>query len=190
MSKSSFIQEEWKPVAFPGIRPTEKYEVSNLGRLRWYNGASEQWDIIKQYLGNGYYYAGFKMDDTRKRSRSLKAVHRLVATSFVRRPTAKHRFVIHENFNLLDNRADNLLWVTRNELTEHNQMNPRVQAALSKIKGKVTNSKLTETQVIRLKKKLKRSNNPLYKIAREFGITHTQLNRIRRGENWGHIEVD
>ena len=45
-------------------------------------------------------------------------------------------------------------------------------------------------EVIRLKKKLKRSNNPLYKIAKEFGITHTQLNRIRKGENWGHIEVD
>jgi LysM repeat protein len=44
--------------------------------------------------------------------------------------------------------------------------------------------------VIRLKKKLLRSKNPLYKIAREFGITHTQLNRIRKGENWGHVKVD
>ncbi len=27
-------------------------------------------------------------------------------------------------------------------------------------------------------------------IAKEFGITHTQLNRIRSGENWGHVKVE
>jgi hypothetical protein len=190
MSQNRFVQEEWKPVSFVGIRKAERYEVSNLGRLRWYNGTAEKWDIIKQYLGNGYYYAGFKIESTGKKSRSLKAVHRLVAEAFVEKPCANCRFVIHENYNLLDNRAANLAWVTRGDLTKHNKQNPRVKAALDKIKGKVTNSKLTETQVIRLKKKLKRSSNPLYKIAREFGITHTQLNRIRRGENWGHIEVE
>ena len=26
-------------------------------------------------------------------------------------------------------------------------------------------------------------------IAKQFGITHTQLNRIRTGEDWGHVEV-
>lgn len=190
MSPNRFAEEEWKTVSFVGIRHSEKYEVSNMGRLRWFNHAAEKWDIVKQYLGNGYYYAGFKIDSTGKKSRSLKAVHRLVAHAFLKQPSAKHRFVIHKNYNLLDNRVENLSWVTRGELTEHNRKNPRVKAALNKIKGKVTNSKLTETQVIRLKKKLKRSNNPLYKIAREFGITHTQLNRIRKGENWGHIEVD
>ncbi len=190
MSQNRFVQEEWKPVSFVGIRNAERYEVSNLGRLRWYNRTAEKWDIIKQYLGNGYYYVGFKIESTGKKSRSLKAVHRLVAEAFVVKTGPTQRFVIHKNFNLLDNRAENLLWVNRAELTNHNRMNPRVKAALDRIKGKVTNSKLTETQVIRLKKKLKRSSNPLYKIAREFGITHTQLNRIRKGENWGHIEVD
>jgi len=38
--------------------------------------------------------------------------------------------------------------------------------------------------------KLKRGKTKLYKIAKEFGITHTQLNRIRSGENWGHIKID
>ena len=65
-----------------------------------------------------------------------------------------------------------------------------VMEIIIKRKGEVTNAKLTETQVIRLKKKLIRGKNPLYKIAKEFGITHTQLNRIRRGENWGHVKVE
>jgi len=80
--------------------------------------------------------------------------------------------------------------VTREEVNEHSRKSPRYKLALEKRKGEVTNAKLTETQVIRLKKKLKRGKNPLYKIAREFGITHTQLNRIRRGENWGHVKVE
>jgi hypothetical protein len=66
----------------------------------------------------------------------------------------------------------------------HHKLNPNYK------KGVINNAKLSETDVIRLKKKLKRSKNKLYKIAKEFGITHTQLNRIRSGENWGHIHVD
>jgi hypothetical protein len=27
-------------------------------------------------------------------------------------------------------------------------------------------------------------------IAKQFGITHTQLNRIRSGENWGYVTID
>jgi hypothetical protein len=27
-------------------------------------------------------------------------------------------------------------------------------------------------------------------IAKQFGITHTQLNRIRSGENWGYVKID
>lgn len=190
MEDLNFTHELWRRVSFDGILETEEYEVSNQGRLRWFNPHIEEWEIMKQYIGNGYRYAGFKTNDSVSRNRSLKAVHRIVAEAFCEKKSPKHRFVIHQNFNLLDNCAINLFWVNRKELTDHNRKNPRVQAALDKIKGKVTNSKLTETQVIRLKKKLKRSNNPLYKIAKEFGITHTQLNRIRKGENWGHIEVD
>jgi hypothetical protein len=27
-------------------------------------------------------------------------------------------------------------------------------------------------------------------IAKQFGITHTQLNRIRSGENWGYVKAE
>jgi DNA-binding Xre family transcriptional regulator len=32
---------------------------------------------------------------------------------------------------------------------------------------------------------LRSDKNRLKMIAKQFGITHTQLNRIRSGENWG-----
>ncbi|MFT4033894.1 MAG: hypothetical protein QM669_15880, partial [Siphonobacter sp.] len=52
------------------------------------------------------------------------------------------------------------------------------------------NYKLTESKVLMIKKMLKSDKNRLKMIAKQFGITHTQLNRIRSGENWGHVKVE
>ncbi len=41
-----------------------------------------------------------------------------------------------------------------------------------------------------IKKLLKNEKNRLKMIAKQFGITHTQLNRIRSGENWKHVTID
>jgi hypothetical protein len=109
----------------------------------------------------------------------------LVAEEFSEKPSTFHDNVIHIDFNKWNNHIDNLKWVTRSEMFSHSRKSPRTAAAIERRKGEITNSKLTETEVMRLKKKLQRGKTPLYKIAKEFGITHTQLNRIRRGENWG-----
>ncbi len=88
------------------------------------------------------------------------------------------------DFNKENNHIRNLVWVNRDELFAHQAKNPNYK------KGLIRYSKLSETDVIRLKKKVQRGKNPLYKIAKEFGITHTQLNRIRSGENWGYVKID
>ena len=38
--------------------------------------------------------------------------------------------------------------------------------------------------------KIKKLILVLQLIAKRFGISHTQLNRIRSGENWGHVKAD
>ena len=138
---------------------------------------------------NGYQYYSFK-SNINWRHRKTKCVHVLVAKHFCKQPSEKHNNVIHIDFNKSNNYYKNLKWTTKDEVNLHSRKSPRYKEALIKRKGEVTNSKLTETKVIRLKKKLKRGKNPLYKIAKEFGITHTQLNRIRRGENWAHVKID
>ncbi|HEY1055094.1 MAG TPA: hypothetical protein VGE24_08170, partial [Emticicia sp.] len=52
------------------------------------------------------------------------------------------------------------------------------------------NYKLTETKVRMIKKMLQNENTRLKMIAKQFGITHTQLNRIRSGENWGYLKTE
>jgi hypothetical protein len=191
MVTKQYKDEQWKPIWFEGIHPEEKYEVSNYGRIRRWKEKRKDFKILstsnQRADGTGYDYFRFKRDDNQL---STKSVHRLVALAFVSKPSPDHDFVCHKDFNKGNNKVENISWVTRSELVAHNQKNPKVIAGHAKTKGLIRRSKLTENDVIRLKKKLKRGKNKLYLIAKEFGITHTQLNRIRKGENWGHIKID
>ncbi len=191
MAEKTYWDEKWKLVHFKGIHPDEKYEVSNYGRIRRFDNKSSGWKMNKPANVNGYAYYSFRIDsDKGKKSRVTKSIHRLVAELFLGKPKKDYNNVIHLDFDKWNNHINNLKWVTKKEMFEHSRKSPRTKLAIERRKGEVTNSKLNETDVMRLKKKLKRGKNPLYKIAKEFGITHTQLNRIRRGENWGHIKID
>jgi hypothetical protein len=189
VSYISFIDEEWKDIEVDNIHPNLVYQISNQGRIRERKTDESDWSLLRFYVSNTFYYCALRMNATGKKKRSFRSVHRLVALHFIVPQSEKHICVVHKNYNMLDNRVENLMWITREELAVHHKNNPRVQRASSKTGSKITNSKLTETQVKRLKLKLKRGNNAMYKIAKEFGISHTQLNRIRDGINWAHVKV-
>ncbi len=181
---STFWNEQWMRIDFDGVNQNEKYDISNYGRIRRYIAEKDEWKVLKSSYIKGYKVFAFKADASENKKTITKTIHKLVAEAFNYRPSDAHKFVIHLDFVKDNNHYKNLKWVTQSELYEHHKNNPNYK------KGVVRNSKLTETEVIRLKKKLNRGKNKLYLIAKEFGITHTQLNRIRSGENWGHIKVE
>jgi len=180
MKENSFMTEKWERVYFEGLPEDYKLEVSNLGRLRRFNKEKDVWRMLKTSRMKGYHIYSFKFDKS-----YTKLLHRLVAETFLEKEHESQEYVIHLDFDKENNHVDNLRWVTKDTMFAHQKINPNYIP----VRGKITNSKLTETQVIRLKKKLKRGKMPLYKIAKEFGITHTQLNRIRSGENWGNVKI-
>lgn len=194
MEISDFWGEQWARFEHEYFKPEDHYEVSNYGRVKRKNPKTESWELVRAYNGkkDGTDYDFFCLTRyvNKKKKRVSKPIHRLVAEFFCEQPSPEHKFVIHLNYVKTNNHYKNLAWATQKELTEHNQANPKVLEGREKNKGKTPNAKLTETEVIRIKKRLKRGKRRLYKIAEEFGITHTQLNRIRSGENWGHISVD
>ena len=50
--------------------------------------------------------------------------------------------------------------------------------------GRYGNSKLTTKEVLQIKRLLNKKDTPIVEIAREFNVSHTQIQRIKKGENW------
>ncbi|MCD6180162.1 MAG: HNH endonuclease [Bacteroidales bacterium] len=187
--KINYDSEEWRRLNFKDLKPDEIYEISNYGRLRHWSQKTNEFKIMKLSTVRGYrYFMWFKSvqgwDNKIKR-----IIHRLVAEEFCEHKNDKQIFVIHLDHDKGNNYYKNLKWVTREEMTQHNKSNPRVIESHLKRKGKITNSKLTEADVIKLRQMVKSGDYKLYKIAEHFGITHTQLNRIRSGKNWAHVKM-
>lgn len=119
-------------------------------------------------------------------------VHRLVAQYFLPKPLPNQVIVAHKDYDKLNNKVENLVWMTKEENLEHQSKSPFVIA--ERKKRKVTqkdnprSSKLTETEVMLMKKQLRRGK-PIKQIAKNFQISNTQIIRIKKGENWGHILV-
>jgi len=184
--KAILWAEKWTPIVIDveGVEHPPRYEVSNFGRLRSFQN-SEKGDIIKGSVIQGYKSLNIRLPKGKSFNRY---VHKLVAETFVEKPSIDHKFVIHLDFDKMSNHFENLRWVTKDEMVAHNKLNP---AVINKpIPRRTKNYKLTETKVKMIKKMLQHDSTRLKMIAKQFGITHTQLNRIRSGENWGYVTID
>lgn len=119
-------------------------------------------------------------------------VHRMVAEVFLQKPR-DGEVVIHKDFNKLNNRPENLEWVTREKAYDRYKDNPALQAALEKQrqekkKGERTWSKLTTSDVLYIKEKLNQGKT-LRELATKFGVSDMQIHRIKTGENWGKLKT-
>lgn len=106
--------EEWRPC--PGYE--DIYEVSSTGRVRRLaaaRGGRIGYELKGMIDGRGYRTYTLRKSVT---FRSEKA-HRLVCAAFNNGRTLDRRFVNHKNGDRLDNRAENLEWVTNRENIQH-----------------------------------------------------------------------
>ena len=184
----SHWNEEWKEIDFPNGALRTRYAGSNYGRVVSYTTRIEEGQPVK-----GGCLKGYKTLPLRPFGKSTTYyVHKLVAECFLQR-TEEETFVIHLDYNKGNNYVANLKWATRKEMLAHQQNNPLVLESRRKAKGRCPEAgpKLNATQVMRLKKKLLDPDRKtkLRIIAKQFGVSEMQLHRIRKGENWGHVEV-
>lgn len=97
--------EEWKTINIDKFT----VNVSNMGRIRNKYGCTYG-------SGQDNYYKRIKINF--KGKSTTIAVHRLVAKAFVPNPDNKE-FVNHKDGNKINNKADNLEWVTISENVKH-----------------------------------------------------------------------
>lgn len=129
------------------------YQVSNLGRVKRVGGK-----VLKPvHNGNGYVKVQLCKDAVVKKF----FVHRLVAIAFVSNPRNVN-CVNHLDENPLNNRADNLEWVTKAENNRYGTMPQRISATL--------------------KEYFKTHPNPKSKPVRcvETGVVYESLNQANR----------
>ncbi|MDY6800218.1 MAG: NUMOD4 domain-containing protein [Bacteroidota bacterium] len=180
----SFWGEEWKEIEFNDLKFPRKYLISNYGRVVSYFRSNEG-RMLKLSPVNGYKVFNYKNKDGKS---ITNYIHRLVAQKFLPSPKDDEKFVIHLDNNKKNNYYKNLKWVNKTERFKH-------QSKFEPIWEKSpfrSYSKLTETQVKLIKRKI---NDPNRKtrmkiIARRYGISEMQLYRIKSGENWGSVKPD
>ena len=160
--------EAWKEV--------ECLEVSNQGRVR-VDGKIVTCNVD----GLGYKYIYTPTNKT-----TFDRVHRLVAMAFLEKPENRSRNTLevnHKNGNKLDNRVENLEWVTKSENMKHAH-----RTGLSNMKGE--NSHWARLSAVAAMKIYLLANDEriLSKdIAPVFDVQAKHIQRIKHKRRWGHI---
>lgn len=150
-------------------------------------------ELQSLYDGLNKKYRKLFDDDLKQRTMSKTLLaHRLVAENFCEKKSESHNQVTHIDHDRLNNRADNLKWVTQEELNIHQKQSPNVQRAYKERKGKRNENaetyKLTSTKVMLIKKKINNGVS-LQTLSKTFKVTQTQLRRIKNGVNWGDVQA-
>lgn len=185
------MEEIWNPViGYDG------YEVSNLGRIKSLNRVivksnGRNHSISERFLrfdkkinSAGYYNVCFGR-------RGYKDVHRAVAESFLGPPPSSRHQVNHKNSNRLDNRVENLEWVTPKDNIAHAIKSGGFNnwyKELSKRSGGTKNPKckLSEEQVIKIRQ-LYASGLYQHQIGELFGVCQSTISSITLSETWKKV---
>ncbi len=158
--------EQWKSVVgFEGL-----YEVSNKGRVRSLNKFKAR--VLKQ----SFNAAGYRTLTLSAHNVIYKRyVHRLVLEAFVG-PCPKGMESRHLDGNPANNTRGNLIWGTklenRNDIVRHGRL----------LKGdRHPGVKLTAAEVLAIRQSKQRG------LAQIYGVSRSQIMRIKKGRSWRHI---
>ena len=179
--------EVWKPMQFRGSKTLRnRYALSSLGRIASYReNVLEDGKLLNGSLTTGYRTLNLH----RPGNQGTLYIHREIAKIFLKRPSPRHKFVIHKNHNKLDNSLKNLKWATLEEMIEHQQGSPAKIAYKKKQANREVGLKLTAKQVRRIKEALNNKNRRLTikQLADKYEVSEMTMYRIKSGENWARV---
>ena len=165
------------------------YQVSSLGRIRskdrmvnHYRPCLHKGRLLKQHLNNnGYCVVRLYRCDGFKPTRS---VHRVVLDSFIGvKPEGMG--CNHIDGLKTNNSITNLEWVTSSENNLH-----KCRVLEKGIGEGNPRSKLTETQIIEMRRKYKSGCFSRSELAKNYSVTQGHVWRIVNRKQWNHIAAE
>ena len=166
------MQEVWRDVdGSDGF-----YRVSNFGRVKSFHGKCVRFLKLRT-VNSGYVMAMLCLGG----KSYFKTVHRLVAKAFIPNPDAKPE-VNHIDDNKLNNRADNLEWVTHTENMRHAHATGLMKVGIEKS----TVRKLSRKQAQYV------CENPdglsQNRLAKNFGVSRQIISQVQRGATYKSVD--
>jgi len=178
----SLPREKWTLIKFKRVINNKRYYVSQFGRVKSIDKTTKKETLITGSKDNrGYLRFGSRTDE----GIETKFVHKEVARAFIKQGRKKKPYVVHKDFDKLNNKYRNLKWVDRLELEKYLKKKWDHTGYVKKQGG---SSKLTEAKVAMIKKRLIEEKWTKTRIAEKYKVSITQIKRIERGENWRHVE--
>lgn len=168
-------EEQWLPV----VGYEGRYEVSDHGRVRKTNG-----HIMKQRVRRGLYpvlslYGGTPYTRT-------FPIHQLVAIAFLG-PRPEGMETNHKDGDKLNNRVENLEWVTKKDNCLH-RFHVLGKRNLPILRGSdQPTSKLTDDEVLEIRRLADQGRLPQTEIAKRFGIDQAMVSLIKSRKRWAHL---
>jgi len=152
---------------FVDVEGFNGYKIGNLGTL-----ISRYGRPMKPSLCNDDYLAAvLKLN----KKNVGKLIHRLVAEHFVNKPESEETlYVDHIDNDRLNNRADNLRWVTHKENIKKSVLAGRRR------------SKLKPEDIPLIREKIA-SGMTNQEIGAEFGVSHKTIWGIKAGQIWADV---
>ena len=171
------VEEEWRPVVgFEGY-----YEVSSLGRICRIKGGRGH-RAGKMLKTDGALLEGYHSVNLRRDGKGGRVhVHIVVAMAFHGpKPTPTHE-VNHKDGNKLNNRADNLEWVTKARNVEHAyELGLKKPVSLPGVSNPA--AKLTPEAVAQIR--ADGNSVSQRKQAARFGVSKTAIVAALNGDTW------
>lgn len=183
--------EQWKPIkGFKGL-----YAVSNHGRVKSLaretkgrSGSTRQ--LAERILKPSQIQGGYLVVKLCKNSKGQPMrVHRLVAEAFLGPPRqvteagwTQTQLVAHNDGNPANNHASNLRYATVRENAQD-----RVRHGTQSRGGKHPNAKLTECDVISIRRRVASGEHYL-DVASDYPVSHTQISAIVHRRVWRHVD--
>lgn len=174
------MKEYWKPIS-----GYECYEVSDTGKVRRITkGESNRtsgapYDLKQHKDKDGYLYVILFHPQTIKKKKLR--VHRLVAAAFISdHPSGM--VACHNNGDKNDNSIGNVRWDTqKGNIADKILHGTQVRGC------DAHQSKLSPCQAIYAKYTPLTYRGHITNLAREYGVSRTAINLIRKGRNWSHV---